>query len=375
MRLLYICDALALHGGLERVVVEKANWLVDHEGYEVCLLTVNQAGHPLCFPLHRDVLYDDLDIRFFLQYHVPFVRRWAKSRQLHRMFRERLACKLSDFVPDVIICTRLDYLRDLMRINPVAPIVFESHSCRLASRIEGYGLLHRLRLWYLRLAVKRIQMVVALTEGDAAEWRKLTPNVCVIPNIVHLNESGTYSDCHAKSVVFVGRFSWQKDVGSLLRIWTLVHQRHPDWCLHIYGEFGEEQASLLDSIKQMNAQIQVHAPASDIIERYKEHSLLLLTSQYEPFGLVLPEAMSCGLPVVAFDCPYGPADIVTDGIDGFLVQNRNVCDFADKVCQLIDHKELREGMGKNGIKSSRRYEATRIMPLWKDLFERITHQK
>ena len=375
MRLLYICDALVIHGGLERVIVEKANWLVEHEGYDVCLLTVNQGNHPVCFPLHPNVLYDDLDIRFFQQYQLTFIKRFAKSRQLHRMFRERLACKISNFVPDVIISTRLDFLRDLLRIKLSAPIVFESHSCRLASRFEGDGLWHRLRVWYLRLALKKIQMVVALTEGDAAEWLKLTANVCVIPNVVHLNESGTYSDCSAKSVVFAGRFSWQKDVSSLLRIWILVYQRHPDWCLHIYGAFGEEQASLQDKFKKIDANIQVHPPTSDIIERYKDHSILLLTSQYEPFGLVLPEAMSCGLPVVAFDCPYGPADIITDGVDGFLIQNRDVNVFADKVCLLIDNEGLRKGMGNNGIKSSRRYEATRIMPLWMDLFEQITCNK
>ena len=86
MKLLYICDALAIFGGLERVMIEKANWLVEHGGFEVCILTVNQGNHPVCFPLHQDVLHEDLDIRFFEQYHLPSWQRVIRNRQLHRLF-------------------------------------------------------------------------------------------------------------------------------------------------------------------------------------------------------------------------------------------------------------------------------------------------
>lgn len=371
MRLLYVCDALAVYGGLERVLIEKANWLVEQEDYEVCLLTVNQGDHPVNFPLHPDVQFEDLDIRFYLQYHVPLWRRFAKNRRLHRLFRERLASKIQEKDPDVIICTRLDYIRDVVSMKGNIPLVFESHSSCLASRFEGDGLLRRLHVHYLQLAVKKAVMTVALTQGDAAEWRKLTPRVCVIPNVVHLNDSGFYSDCTAKSVIFVGRFSKQKDIGSLLYIWKLVHQRRPDWCLHIYGGYGEEQDSLLAKIKQMDANIQVHEATSNMMEKYRDSSILLLTSYYEPFGLVLPEAMSCGLPVVAFNCPYGPADIITDGIDGFLISKRSSEIFANRVCQLMDHMELRVKMGKSGIESSKKYAEGCIMPFWKQLFGQL----
>ena len=81
--------------------------------------------------------------------------------------------------------------------------------------------------------------------------------------------------------------------------------------------------------------------------------------------------MSCGLPVVAFDCPYGPKDIITDGLDGFLIEHRSIVDFVDKVCLLIEDEEKRVKMGQAGVKTSSRYDAHKIMPLWKDLFERL----
>ena len=99
--------------------------------------------------------------------------------------------------------------------------------------------------------------------------------------------------------------------------------------------------------------------------------MLLLTSKFEPFGLVMPEAMSCGLPVVSFDCPYGPAEIITDGEDGFLIKNRDIHAFADKVCQLIENPPLRKEMGKQAIISSQRFSPEKIMPMWKQLFESI----
>ena len=150
--------------------------------------------------------------------------------------------------------------------------------------------------------------------------------------------------------------------------------RHPDWVLDIYGE-GELKDYYQKIIDDLNINMIIHHPEATILQRYCESSMLLLTSVYEPFGLVMPEAMSCGLPVVAFDCPYGPADIITDGVDGFLVKNRDINEFADRVCQLIEDKELRMRMGQAAIKSAQRYRADLIMPKWKDLFEQLCRKE
>ena len=225
--------------------------------------------------------------------------------------------------------------------------------------------------WYNR-SVRHAQHIVALTDGDAQDWREINQNVCVIPNMVHLNPIGRYCDYNSKSVIFVGRFSTQKDISSLLSIWDIVHQRYPDWTLQIFGGYGEEQEILLPQIQRMNSNVIVHEPNNDIFKYYLESSIFLLTSRFEPFGLVIPEAMSCGLPVVAFDCPYGPADIITDGQDGFLIKNRDIHAFAEKVCLLIENPELRKMMGQVGVQSSKRYDASLIMPFWKTFFEQLT---
>ena len=97
-----------------------------------------------------------------------------------------------------------------------------------------------------------------------------------------------------------------------------------------------------------------------------------MSSVFEPFGLVLPEAMSCGLPVVAFNCPYGPKDIIEDGKTGFLIPDRDISCYAEKVCELIESYDLRKEMGEAAVISSQRYSIDKVMPRWKDLFEKLT---
>ena len=372
MRILYFNDAWAIWGGLERVLIDKMNYLADDEGYEIYTITYNQGNHPLPYPLSPKIVHCDLNVWFHHHYRYRGFKRIYFRYKLQNMLVKRLQSEIEEIKPEVIVCPRIDLIGFVLKAKGSVPLVFESHSSCQWFSYEFKGLIWHVKRYCFKRQVEKAQMIVALTEGDAVEWRKLTPNVRVIPNVVHLNKSNVYSDCKAKSVIFVGRFSKQKDVGSLLRIWEIVHQRYPDWSLHIYGGYGEERDSLLAEIKKMDAGILVHDSTSDIIEKYKENSILLMTSLYEPFGLVLPEAMSCGLPVVAFDCPYGPADIITDGVDGFLIRQRNIEEFADKVCLLMDNHELCIKMGKAGIKSSLRYDASRIMPLWKEHFEQLT---
>lgn len=375
MRLLYITDALAIYGGLERILVEKVNLLKRFYGYEIYLVTLNQGEHPVLYSLDPDVKYYDLGILFHKQYNFGGVRRLFEINRLQLLFNRRLQMKIEEIEPDVIVCARVDLLRTVNKVKGNIPLIYESHTYRRAAEMEGTTFFTYMKLLMYRRYEKLPQMIVTLTDGDAQDWKKRNPNVCVIPNVVNLNNSGSYTDCESKSVIFVGRFSKQKDIRTLLSVWKIIHKVHPEWSLQIYGGYGSQQDQLLPEIKRMDANIIVNDPTPNIFEKYRENSILLLTSIYEPFGLVLPEAMSCGLPVVAFDCPYGPADIITDGVDGFLIKNMDVNLFAEKVSLLMDNLKLRQTMGQAGIISSQRYSAERIMPEWKHLFEQMLGKK
>ncbi len=371
MKILYVTDALAIWGGLERIIIDKANYLAEQYGYDVRIVTANQGDHPVPYPLSTLVIHHDLDIRFHLQYQDRGIKRFLKRRQMTRLYERRLDMYIQSFQPDLIVSVSENYNRYIFKRKGNIPLIFESHmSCR-CRHFSTNSFVDHLRDIIYKKWLKKVSAIIALTDGDAVEWKKINSHVCVIPDMVSLNPTPTYSDCEAKSVIFVGRFSTQKGIPDLLKIWELVYQRHPDWQLHMYAGYGDEDEKLKSHIEEMGKGIVLHEPTSDIFSKYKESSMLLLTSIFEPFGLVMPEAMSCGLPVVAFDCPYGPADIITDGEDGFLIKNRDVHAFADKVCLLMVDASLRKAMGQRAVVSSHRFSADKIMPRWKLLFEKL----
>ena len=372
MRILYVYSAWAIWGGIERVLIDKMNYLADTEGYEIYTLTYDQGTNPIPFPLSSKVIYRDLNVRLYHHYRYHGLKKYYYKYKLQKLLVKRLQSEILEIMPDVIVCPRVDLLSYILKAKGRIPLVYESHSSYKWIAMEKKGLVWFFRQHYYNRLVKKVQMVVSLTEGDALEWRKITNHVSVIPNVVKLNHSGQYSKCQSKSVIFVGRLSIQKDVHSLLRIWSLVNQRFPEWQLHIYGDRGEETESIVHALEQISENIYLHEPTSQIFDKYLDSSMLLSTSLYEPFGLVLPEAMSCGLPVVAFDCPYGPSEIITDGVDGFLIRNRDLQEFAQKVCLLIENQEMRLQMGRAGIQSARRYEASQILPMWKTLFRQLS---
>jgi glycosyltransferase involved in cell wall biosynthesis len=374
MRILYVTDALAVWGGIERVLSDKMNYLVREYGYEIYVVTADQGAHSIPFPLDERIHVKDLNIRFHQQYHFVGVKRILKYWELERLFTSRLKSYIMEIKPDVISCIRDGYASTVLGMKGAFPVIFESHAMYRDVVFENSTLLHRFITYWKRRKLRYLDQLVALTQGDADDWKRVCPNTCVIPNVVHLNESGSYSRCESKKAIFAGRFDVQKDFGTMLEVWALVQQRHPEWVLNVYGN-GELKPGFQKLVGERKLNIVIHPAVPDIMEKYKESSMLLMSSLYEPFGLVLVEAMSCGLPVVAFNCPYGPADIVNDGSDGFLVEDRNVKAYADRVSQLIEDENLRQRMGKAAILSAQRYKSESIMPQWDRLFTHLAHSK
>lgn len=366
MKIVYLYPSLAVWGGIERVLVDKMNYLVRQYGYEIYIITSDQGEHPIPYNLDERVYLTDLDIHFHTRYRINRMFRMVEFYRMTHLYQERLCRILQEIKPDVMVCTTSQNVKQLLKLKGHIPLVVESH----VNFSHPDSFCQQIRTLLNNYWVGKAEAVVTLTNGDARNWNRVSNHVYVIPNVVSLNDTNHYSDCTEKRVLFVGRFTDQKGIGELFGIWQKVHPKFSDWHLDLYGE-GELWEKYKQESDALNMNITLHKPTSQIFEVYRHSSIFALTSVYEPFGLVMPEAMSCGLPVVAFDCPYGPAGIITDEEDGFLISHRNQQEYADKLCLLMSNLELRQQMGKKAIAYSRRFAAEEIMPKWKQFFEQL----
>ena len=370
MKVMYVVKVFAVWGGLERVWTDKMNALSEQPGYEVCLVTTDQGDHQVPYPLSSKVRHIDLGVRFVRQYRYSLLRRLWMRWRLERLFRDRLEALLQVEAPDVLITTASEFAKLLISSKGDIPLVVESHG--LFSRpvhMQRMTWMKRIQTYFLRRAIARAEAVVALTRQDVLQWETLNPHSLAISNLVRLSDGDSYSTCQNRRVIFVGRADAQKGFQYLREIWGKVSFRHPDWQLHIYGE-GLERPENRCLVPQ-GENVFVHPQTDEILTCYQDSSVLILTSVYEPFGLVMPEAMSCGIPVVAFNCPYGPAEVITDGKDGFLVDCFDTDAFADRLSTLMDDEKLRIQIGQAGIVSAQRYSRQQILPRWMSLFEKL----
>jgi len=366
MKIVYVYPAIATKGGVERILVEKMNLLAREKGCEVTLLTYDQGEHEVAFALDERVRHIDLQVKTYVKYRYGGWRRLWEEWRRRSWLRQRLWQQLRVLKPDICVTPTNGEVVLLNRLCKDIALVVESHGG--FDHLIDFGQdtwWHRLDVRRRRRAIRRADAVVCLTKRDGDRWtREGYGNVHVIPNIAHLNPTGVLSSGKEKRALFVGRFARQKGIEDLLAIWQKVCERHPDWTLEMFGENYEQYQDCVGE------GIVVHAPTSDVFSQYCKSSMLLLSSRWEPFGLVIPEAMSCAVPVVSFEGD-GPCEIISDGEDGYIVKDRNKDEFAARVCQLIADEELRRQMGRNAVRSARRYSSENILPLWQELFESL----
>ena len=381
MKIFYIYTALRTVGGADRVITIKANWLAEH-GYDVFIVTDTQKGYPPVYPLSPKVRLHDLAIGFNLEYgHCLPVRIWWYLK-LMRKYKKAMRNLLFQEKPDIVITTLGRDLDILTSIDDGSIKIGESHIARHYSRnfhlMEQKGgvskILAKYGRWKQESTARHLDGLVLLTNMDEYNWSGVTKTY-VIPNALTF-QTELYSNCDNKQAICVGRYNEQKGYEYMIEAWTIVSQRHPDWILHVYGEGGikDELQRLIDE-RGINEKMILHDPVNNIIDKYLESSICLLSSRYEGFGMVLIEAMECGVPCVSFDCPYGASDIIQNGEDGYLVEYLNYSQLADRVCDLIEDDIKRKEMGRKAKKNIQRYSKDAVMKQWTDLFNKLQEER
>lgn len=373
MKIIYNIAATYNSGGMERVLANKANWLVRN-GHEVGILTTDQLARPSFFEFDPRICFYDLGINYednnggsFLNKLIryPF-KQWRHYRALKGL--------LPDLKADVVVSMFCNDASILPRIKDGSKKVLEIHFSRF--KRQQYG---RKGLWRLAdefrsrndiKVVSRFDRFVVLTNEDKGYWGGLE-NIQVIPNARSFKFDSP-AELRNKSVIAVGRYCYQKDLGKLIDAWSLVCQEDDKWRLHLVGD-GEDREMLQRQIEELGLKDRVvlGRAETDMKAVYSNASLLALSSRYEGLPMVLLEAQAAGLPIVSFACKCGPRDVIEDGLDGLLVEEGDVKALADGILQLISNYELRMRMGHEAFKRSERYSEETVMSQWVRLFNEL----
>lgn len=361
MRILYITNGLSGSGGLERVLSVKASFLADQYAYDVHIITLNEGGKEPFYTFSSKVKLHSISLNRKSVFHY-FFRYIQKMRTLARMIK-----------PDVIsVCDDglkgfyLPYL-----LGKPCPMIYERHvSKNIVASSFAVGLYYKL----MDIGARKYDRFVVLTEGNRNEWSGYK-NIQVISNPLSFSTEQV-ATLKNKKVIAVGKFAYQKGYDLLIKAWKIVYEKHPDWMLEIYGANAEMTSIVCELIKssQLQNQVCLYSPVKNIQDKYMEASIYVMSSRYEGFGMVLTEAMSCGVPCVSFDCPYGPGDIIRDGEDGFLVERENINQLADRIIKLIEDESLRLKMGSKARENVTRYEVGSVAAQWDKLFTDLVKQ-
>lgn len=381
MRIVYLYSSFTIAGGADRVVIEKANYMAEH-GHDVTIITDSQHNRLAFYPLSSKVKLMDLAIDFEQEYkYNPLIRIFIYLK-LIKKYKSELTKYLYKEKPDIVITTLGRNMDFLTSIKDGSIKIGESHIAKPYIRnfhlLENKGPLHRFvaKIWMRKITenCKKLDALVLLTNDDAKNWEGLA-KTHIIPNPLPFFPSSS-SSCKNKQAIFVARMSEQKGYEYLIQAWELVHVKHPDWILNIYGD-GEEKEIIQNTISQkaLNKVILLKGTTTNILDKYLESSICILSSRFEGFGMVLLEAMACGVPCVAFDCPFGPSDIIKNGEDGFLVEYLNTTSLAKHICDLIENDTLRREMGAAARKNIQRYNKESIMQEWTCLFNSLLSKR
>ncbi|MET9832258.1 glycosyltransferase family 4 protein [Streptomyces sp. NPDC006385] len=211
----------------------------------------------------------------------------------------------------------------------------------------------------LRRAYRRLDVLTTVTEADATAYRRRMrlPGVRVeaLPNSVP-DPVLPAADGTAKVVVAAGRLGPVKRYDLLIEAFALVAAERPDWHLRIYGK-GDEHARLQELIQRLGLYENVFlmGAAAPMEAEWVKGSIGVAASDFEAFGMTIVEAMRCGLPVVSTDCPYGPREIIKDGVDGRLVPVGDRDAMGAALLDLVRDDELRRRMGRTAMENARRF--------------------
>jgi|TARA_B110000902_G_C14286733_1_gene579095 glycosyltransferase involved in cell wall biosynthesis len=358
-------DQLYLHGGAEKIVSLKLNSFASIEANKVFLVTTEQMNNAVVYPLDERVELIDLSINYDRKVSYFHPRNLIKSLKHFLKLRR----KISELNGDVIISvsqTPDQYF--LPFIDRTVPKVKEFHSSGYASlNFTKKGLKAKLFNTY-----EKYDSLVVLNKDESQYYP--FDNVSIIPNFISQNSHNKPVDSgiRKRRIIAAGRVAEVKQFDHLIDAWSLLFEKYVDWSVEIYGDgekdFVRNINNIIDAKSVKNISLMGATPELNRV--MTESSVFAMTSSTECFPMVLLEAMSNGLPIISYDCPHGPRNIINKNT-GVLIDRNNPIKFAEGISLLIDNNENRESMAMRAKLSVEDYSEDIVMNKWRALFSNL----
>ena len=354
MKILLTIGDITLKGGAERVVANLANAYAQI-GLDVEILSFYKSGDKEAFELDNRVKlsymhqksFDNKRKNFFYKMSYKFIESYI----LKRDFKDK----------DFIIFNNSPHFPLFKNKN--TKYIRINHTASKGRYLKRYDYFDTL---------------VLIATGEIDFWKKHHKSVAIIPNFLP-NISNLNTNYSQKVVVSIGRLSKEKGFLRLIDIWKLIQdsKEFKDWKLHIVGD-GELKEKIENKIRDLNLtnSIILKPFTKDVESEYLSASIYAMTSHFEGFGMVLIEAQSYALPTISFDIATGPRDIIEDKKSGYLIEDNNLNEYANKLKTLMSDENLRAKMGaksKEIVKS--KFSKEVVMKQWENLFKKLKSDK
>lgn len=376
-KICYCTPAIYSAGGVERVVSVKASYFAEVYHYDVTIIVTEGKGRECFFPLSDKVKVVNLNLGFEKLWKASFVKKIFLYLTKQFRYRRMLKSELMRIHPDITISVLRREINFINSIPDGSHKIGELHVNRsnyrnFTSRDSNLVKRFFARLWMndLLTHLKKLDRMVVLTEDAKRDWPELS-NVLLIPDPIPFKVDYV-STLSTKRVVSIGRYAYEKGNDLLLKAWAKVEKQCKDWTLDIYGQGNQTPyRELMHELGIDETRCHLDGSLTDVKDVYLNSSIFTLPSRFEGFGLVIIEAMACGVPVVAFDCENGPRNIITNNQNGLLVKPFDVDEYADSLLRLICDEQLRSQMGNRALDSSKQYMIEDIALQWKNLFDEV----
>lgn len=358
----YLAD-ITFTGGIEKITTTLANYFVNH-GIEVVIVSNFRTNVDFSYELDKKVQTVFLSEKKYSGKPGSFERIKNFLENKKKVFN--YFCKLHDEIiiiqsfPNAFLYSLAMGTKNRNKIINVEHVHYFYYNKFL--RILRY------------FVYKKYNNVCVLTNADRLQYEKLNIKATCIPNAIEFSNTVESNEkkVRDKIILGVGRLEEQKNFKTLINVFYKIHKNYPDWKLEIYGK-GTLFNTLQNQIKELDLQDSAFlmGVSSEIYKVFKKSAMFVLSSLYEGFPMVLCEAMQNGCPVVSYDCPNGPADLIQNDKNGLLVENQNEEKLYAAIIKLIENSELREEFSKNAYIFVQKYCIENVFNQWKLLFEEL----